>query len=345
MKIESATLQMSASHVKLEQTEVRERLRFWTGPRPSDAPERGRDQVTLGEEARRLAAQADTAAPQPKPDERRGTVSGSALDVLRQLVEILTGRKLDLFEGKLPDAQANQDTAAAEAALATNGDLGFGAEYEYHEVHDEQELSQFSAQGELVTQDGARIRFDLSLTLARQYHEERHERLTVGNAVRKDPLIINYAGNAAALSEQTVAFDLDADGQREQVHLLQPGSGFLALDRNQDGKVNDGRELFGPRSGNGFADLAQEDSDHNGWIDESDPVFAQLRLWTRGVDGKDQLLSLKQAGVGAISLASLATPFDLYGAGHQLQGQLQRSGIAIGDDGQVRSVQQLDLMV
>lgn len=339
MKIESASLQMGASHVKLTQTDVHERLRFWTGPRP-DVPESRGDRVSLSDEARRRAAQPQQSASSVRTDEeRKDSVSGTALDVLRQLVEILTGRKVELFEG-LPDGKPTADQVTAQAA-----DPGFGAEYEYHEIHDEQELSQFSAQGELMTQDGVRIRFDFSLTMARQYHEERHEQVIIGNAVRKDPLIINYAGNAATLAEQTMAFDLDADGQLEQVHRLQSGSGFLALDRNQDGKINDGRELFGPLSGNGFADLAREDSDQNGWIDESDPVFAQLRLWTRGVDGKDQLLTLKQAGVGAISLASLATPFDLYGAGHQLQGQIQRSGIALSDDGNVRSVQQLDLMV
>lgn len=56
------------------------------------------------------------------------------------------------------------------------------------------------------------------------------------------------------------------------------GSGFLALDRNQNGVVDDGSELFGTQSGDGFAHLALYDQDSNGWIDANDPVFDKLRI-------------------------------------------------------------------
>ena len=53
----------------------------------------------------------------------------------------------------------------------------------------------------------------------------------------------------------------------ENIAFVEPGSGMLALDRNGDGKVNDGRELFGPTAGNGFAGACRPDADGNRWID------------------------------------------------------------------------------
>ena len=62
------------------------------------------------------------------------------------------------------------------------------------------------------------------------------------------------------------------------------------MDRNGDGKINDGSELFGTKSGDGFKDLASYDADGNGWIDENDAIFSQLKIWTKDEDGKDKLI-------------------------------------------------------
>lgn len=83
--------------------------------------------------------------------------------------------------------------------------------------------------------------------------------------------------------------DLDADGMEDQISFVLPGSGFLALDLNGDGRINDGRELFGPETGDGFAELARYDEDGNQWIDENDPVFERLRIWTKDAEGRDVL--------------------------------------------------------
>ena len=76
-------------------------------------------------------------------------------------------------------------------------------------------------------------------------------------------------------------FDIDADGEEESISYLQGGSGYLALDKNGDGVINDGSELFGTKSGDGFADLAEYDADGNGWIDENDPIFDKLLIWAK----------------------------------------------------------------
>jgi len=129
------------------------------------------------------------------------------------------------------------------------------------------------------------------------------------------------------------------DGQTEQIAQLQSGSGFLALDKNKDGKINNGQELFGPTSGDGFADLAAYDSDHNQFIDEADAVFTQLRLFTPDAQGNSKLVSLKEAGVGALYLGKVATPFEFNG------GVLRSSSVFLNENGSAGSLQQIDLKV
>ena len=79
------------------------------------------------------------------------------------------------------------------------------------------------------------------------------------------------------LSDQTFYFDLDADGEEEEISMLK-GSGYLALDKNEDGIINDGSELFGTGNGDGFADLARYDEDGNGWIDENDSILSLIHI-------------------------------------------------------------------
>ena len=85
------------------------------------------------------------------------------------------------------------------------------------------------------------------------------------------------------------------------------------------------------------------DSDHNGWIDAGDPVFNQLQVWTKNADGGDQLSSLASLGVGAISLQSAGTPFEIKNAANQLLGTVLSTSVALNTNGQVDSVQQLNL--
>lgn len=182
--------------------------------------------------------------------------------------------------------------------------------------------------------------------MARAYREETSVSLRAGDAVRsKDPLVVNFGGTAAQLTDSKFSFDLNADGTKDQVSMATGGSGFLALDRNGNGKVDDGSELFGPSTGNGFSELATLDSDHNGWIDEGDPVFASLKLWRVDASGASQLMGLKDVNVGAINLAAIGTPFSIKDARNRLQGDVRATSVYAGENGQVGTVQQVDLSV
>jgi hypothetical protein len=117
------------------------------------------------------------------------------------------------------------------------------------------------------------------------------------------------------------------------------------LDRNEDGVINDGTELYGPQSGSGFAELSQHDEDGNGWIDEGDSVYDRLRLWSRDESGGERLIGLGQAGVGAIYLGHIDTPFQLKDEDNQLQGRVRDTGLFLRENGGSGTVQELDLVV
>src|SRR5690606_19466085 len=104
-------------------------------------------------------------------------------------------------------------------------------------------------------------------------------------------------------------------------------------------------ELFGARTGDGFAELAAYDTDGNGWIDENDAAFADLRVWTKGGDGADHLSPLPARNIGALYLVKPATPFDLKAGQNRQHGQVLATGLYLFEDGRAGTIQQLDLFV
>ncbi len=220
----------------------------------------------------------------------------------------------------------------------------WGLRYEYSETHYESETTTFNANGVVRTQDGRQIDIQVDLTMSRQFASEHNLEVNLGAALQ-DPLVINFTGTAAELSQTKFSFDLDSNGAAEQIHFVGPNSGFLAVDQNANGRIDDGRELFGPATGNGFAELAAHDEDGNLWIDESDSIYYSLRIWSKDAQGNDQLIALGQRGIGAIYLGHATTPFEVKNEQNQLQAAVRSSGIYLNEDGSAGTVQQLDLVV
>ncbi len=213
-------------------------------------------------------------------------------------------------------------------------------------IFTEREVTSFSTVGVVETADGRSINFNLNLEMSREFTQA----VGISQYSRKtfcvDPLVINLEGNPASFSDQTFFFDLNSDGRKEKLSSLAPGSGFLALDKNGDGVINDGSELFGTKSGDGFWDLAAYDEDGNGWIDESDSVFARLQIWTKDADGHDRLMSLGKAGVGAIYLGHTATEFSAKAKDtNETKGIIRSTGIFLRESGEVGTVQHVDLVI
>jgi hypothetical protein len=226
-----------------------------------------------------------------------------------------------------------------------SGRAGFGVELDVRASYVEFERTRFEAQGVVQTADGQTIRFELEFSMERLYAESLDLQFRAGDARLKDPLVLDFAGPAAALSNTRFAFDFDSDGQVEQIPMLAGGRGFLAFDRDNNGRIDDGRELFGPASGDGFAELSALDADFNGWIDEADPAFEQLRIWRPAEHGHGSLDTLARAGVGALYLGRVETPFDLRGANNETLGMMRTSSIYLREDGGAGTVSQIDLSV
>lgn len=270
------------------------------------------------------------------------------MQLLIHIIETLTGQPVQVFDAR--DLQAQPAQAQVTAGNGANRPpaepakpAGWGLEYSGTESIHEIEKTRVVAQGVVHTADGQEIRFALQLDMQREFTQVSHTSLRLGDAARTDPLVLNFNGNAAQLSNTRFSFDLNADGLADSLAMPVSGSGFLALDKNQDGRINDGTELFGPTSGDGFADLARYDSDGNQWIDANDPVYSQLRIWQHQADGQDQLGTLAERGVGAVYLGQVASPFALRDAHNQTIGKVRSSGVFLYESGQVGSVQQVDL--
>ncbi len=191
---------------------------------------------------------------------------------------------------------------------------------------EEEESMSFSTTGTVVTADGREISFNMNVGMSRsfaQYYKQESENVIA----MCDPLVINLNDDVVGLSDQKFFFDLDCDGKEEEISTLETGNAFLALDHNKDGAINDGSELFGAKTGNGFGDLAQYDEDGNGWIDEADSVFDKLKIWVKDENGEDKLYTLKEKGLGAIYLGSSESNYTLRsGASGEVNGQIRRSG-------------------
>lgn len=212
--------------------------------------------------------------------------------------------------------------------------------------YEENESSSFYSSGTVKTADGRTIEFDIEAEMSRTFAEYTSVQIDYGAMQLMDPLVINLDGSTAEVSDQKFFFDIDCDGELDNISLLARGCGFLALDRNGDGKINDGSELFGAKSGNGFADLAVFDLDGNGWIDENDEIFNHLRIWTKDESGNDKLVALGVAGVGAIYLGHVETQFSLNSEkDNTTNAVVRKSGVFLHENGKAGVIQQVDLAV
>ncbi|MBI9087942.1 MAG: hypothetical protein JEZ12_01845 [Desulfobacterium sp.] len=194
--------------------------------------------------------------------------------------------------------------------------------------------------GLIQTTDGREIGFSLDIDMHRESQSK-----TVETFRYIDPLVINFSGTAAQLSDEKRSFDLNNDGIAEEIAQLQSGSGFLALDLNGDGIINHGGELFGPSTGDGFQELTLFDDDNNRWIDENDEIYKKLEVWIKDSSGNDVLKKLSEAGIGAIHLGSVDSGFSLKNTANETLGQVVSTGIAITEKGEIKTIQQIDLVV
>ncbi len=355
MEISASSMSLSSTQTKIQYYQREESLLI-TGPgqegghggvRPAEEgsgqEKAGADSVSLSKGARRSM---EACRSEASGEGEKGLMKDLNIRILKQLVERLTGKKIEISDVakayKKGGNSAEQHHAEAGAASAP---AGWGVEYEASEVYAETETTTFEAGGQVVTADGQEIDISVSLSMSRQFVQKEHVHLQAGDAAVRDPLMVNFDGTSAQLSQKRFEFDIDCSGRSGQVSSPAPGTGFLALDRNQDGMINNGSELFGPSTGSGFEELAAYDEDGNNWIDESDSIYDKLRIWTRTPSGESRLFALGEKGVGAICLEHVSSSFDLTDSQNQLLGRVRETGVYLSENGSPGIIQELDLVV
>lgn len=360
MKIDSFNIDLSSSRVYEEKKQETEELREW-GKKKSSPPEPEKiaapasnkaDRVSLSLEARsahRLSIEQTGVSVTAQVQDQEAVDEAeqgydSRLLILKRMVESMTGREIKIasINTSAPESSAHLESPKGQVSdqASQPQEQEWGMSYTRYESHYESEQTAFSAQGLVRTADGKEISFSLDLAMSREYFREERLEIKAG-AQLIDPLVINYAGTAAELTDMSFEFDLTMDGQNETLRQLAPGSGFLVFDKNKDGRVNDGSELFGPQTGDGFEELAAYDEDGNNWIDENDAIYKDLSLWRREND-KDYLTQLKSANVGAIYLGNVGTSFDLKDQNNELLARIQKTGVFLKENGGAGTVQQID---
>ena len=112
-----------------------------------------------------------------------------------------------------------------------------------------------------------------------------------------------------------ILFDHDGDGISNATGWIKPDDGFLVLDRNSNGLIDNGTELFGDstpayaggKTADGFAALAQEDSNGDGQVNNLDANWASLRVWqdanSDGISQADELKTLESLGITGFHVA------------------------------------------
>ncbi|MDO9267128.1 MAG: hypothetical protein Q7U00_08620 [Sulfurimonas sp.] len=156
-----------------------------------------------------------------------------------------------------------------------------------------------------------------------------------------DPLVLNFDGELPDLESKNFSFDIDANGECDQISILKKGNGFLALDKNYNNKIDDGLELFGMQNGDGFADLKRYDSDNNNWIDENDQILDSLRIWIKNSD-EERLVALGEVGIGAIYLGNTSGQFDIKNEKNDTLGRIRATGLFLNEDGTSGIMSQID---
>ncbi len=337
MKIDSAAININGKYTRTEEKESKESLKVWVDP-----PERN-DSVDFSDYSRSKSAEI-----QKSDNTSSGELAlDSKLLMLIDLLERMFGIKikvpsLNQRQSDTPVLQNSQTIVNNQQQPAPQKE-GWGLDYHLQQSVTTVQSQQFQATGTIKTTDGKEIKFNMAVSMDSSTTVTNDLRILDGDA-RIDPLIISFNGNVAEISGERFKFDLNSDGKMENVPIVQDGSGILFLDKNGNGKVDNGKELFGPATGNGMQELSQYDDDKNGWIDENDKVFAKLAIWTKDANQQDQLKSLLEYNIGALYTGSINTAFQHNASNGEVLGEVTKLGAFIRQDGSAGLIQQVDFM-
>ncbi|QDU61920.1 hypothetical protein Pan216_27850 [Planctomycetes bacterium Pan216] len=154
-----------------------------------------------------------------------------------------------------------------------------------------------------------------------------------------DPLVLDLNGNGVfdtTTADEGHDFDLLGDGSLVRAATASQGDALLVYDRNGNGNIDDGTELFGDQNGaaDGFVELAKYDENGDGRIDQADSIYGSLGLFAdvnrNGITDEGELRRLDEAGIAQISLSATAVEEDSNGNKVVLESEFVRSDGSTG---------------
>lgn len=262
--------------------------------------------------------------------------------IKKNILEIILSNFTNEKEFKLYPLDGKTNTK--NEALTQTKETTFKHLKEYHQ----KSSLEYNTQAFIKTNRG-QINIDLNLSFSQEFYEKHETILTTKKTIYLDPLIINYDSNLTSFdnisSTINFEFDLNSDGKNESIPTLKEGSGFLALDKDKNGSIDNGSELFGANTGDGFSELGDYDEDKNNFIDENDSIFNNLLIWERNEKGDNSLVSLGQAGIGAIYLSAVDSGFTYSSAIQEDYARLKQTSFHIKEDGKVGLITSVDYAI
>ena len=329
MQVLNAHVQASTSYQHDIKEERQQQTRLDIAPLPNET-----DAVTSNETAAVATESANPLSIEYSEEEKQ----------ILALLDRMFGLRASTQQMQAPTLEQDQAEFTLENFDAQ--ELGFrftmDSSYTYHEY----ERSDVQFSGDIQLADGTAISINLHSSLEREVYIHESISLSFGT-LPVDPLVIAVEASDVGFSNQRIDFDLNADGSTDSIATLAAGSYFLSLDKNNNGRIDDGSEFFGPQSGQGFQELAALDQDHNGFIDAGDAIFSSLRLSTINTNGTQTHFTLADKNIGALSVNSIDQQYQYVNANEQLA-QLKRSSYALKDGvqlGQATLVREVDFFI
>jgi len=252
----------------------------------------------------------------------------------------LTNKTQSLDSKEIPKETPQENNEFPELQIRLGSNIFMASDrltVEQWQLH-RQELS-YDMQGEFDI-NGKQLSLDYSFYLASD--KIKYDSFETTAAALKDPLIIQFGDQSIGEISGQEDFNINQDNNIDSLPVFSGDVGYLVYDKNANNKADNGSELFGPTSGNGFNELAQLDENNNGFLDKEDSAYKQLYLWQ---PDKNTWLSLADAGIEAISTDAIATPYTFYDQNDEVQAQMRNSSFAISETGRGFGVHQVDVRI
>jgi len=341
MRIEQSYVKLSSEVQRMEKTESKVEFEVWHNIKTSAYS------VEISDKAKntqKISCEKNQNSQDIKDEIEISPEDKLKILLIEKLLSKITGKKIKfkLLEKLKTDQQDGKENIQIQTQnqIAPSG-FRLSASYSRELKTD----FSFSAKAIVKTQDAREINIDLNLNFSQSFVERFDIDIRFGMPKNVDPLVINFDGNLPSFIPKTFEFDIDIDSKLERIPLLSNRNGFLALDKNQNGKIDNGSELFGPTSNDGFLELSQYDSDKNGWIDENDEVFSNLLVWIK-TESEDKILKIKELGIGAIFLGNTNSQYNLQNSkNNKTFGTVQKTGLFLFENGKPGILQHIDVAI